>query len=91
MKRRKMDRERFENIRAGLIVFGIVTTFLIGLMFMLIYIQPTQTCLEWAHDRDLNAEVCWGYGEDEREFAPANKEITEAKFEEIVTRFYENR
>jgi hypothetical protein len=89
--RTKMDRARFENLRALGICFGIVGLFLGTLIILLVYVQPTETCLEWTENYDLDAEVCWGYGENEREFAPANEELTMTEFEEIVTRFYENR
>lgn len=87
----KMDRERFENLRALGIVCGILSLLFGTLIILLVFVEPTETCLEWTENYNLDAEVCWGYGEDEREFAPANEELTKTEFEEIVTRYYENR
>lgn len=91
MTRTKMSRERFENLRAIGIVCGILGLFFGTLIILLVYVEPTQTCLEWTENYRIDAEVCWGYGETEREFAPANEELTRDEFEEVVTRFYENR
>lgn len=79
------------NIRAALVVLGVVAALIGGSTAIILNVDHRQTCLQWTENYRLDAEVCWGYGEDEREFAPANEKITEAEFEEIVTRFYENR
>lgn len=87
----KMNKTTRREINGLYVAATICFVFILGIIAMVIFVKPTNSCLEWAEDYDLDGEVCWGYGEDEREFAPANQELTQTEFEEIVTRFYENR
>jgi hypothetical protein len=79
------------DVKSIIIAFCVTAAFCAALFLMVTLVKPTQTCLEWSRDYDHDPEVCWGYGENEREFAPADEELTRSEYEEIVTRFYENR